>query len=394
MNTHFRLTWRSAMLVLTSILCLASLPVRAQEELDIDKVGGGTKRFPVAVIGYSGEAASVLRFDLEIAGMELVNEEQAQFVLRGANDGQVEGRLTDAINKATLVAKSYSGGNTRSQAHALADDVVAAITKVPGIARTKIAFKVHQGSTSEIYVSDYDGRNAVAITKDNSIVAAPCWVPGQRRLYYTTYKYGNPDIIVHDLNSGNRTLVARYSGLNTSAAASPDGSMLAMILSKGGSPDVYVAQADGSQLRQVTKTRDDESSPCWSPDGRTLLFAARIDGRRVLAKAPAGGGAMQRLSLGGVSNPSEPDWSPDGKWIVFTAQMGGFEICVVPAKGGEAKVLVSGEDPSWAPNSRNVVFTRRLGGGRRVVSLLDVQTKQVKDVLPVSGACSQPAWAR
>jgi Tol biopolymer transport system component len=74
--------------------------------------------------------------------------------------------------------------------------------------------------------------------------------------------------------------------------------------------------------------------------------------------------------------------------------MGDFEVCVAPAKGGEAKVLVSGEDASWAPDSRHVVFTRRLKGGQRVLSVLDVSTKQFKDVEQVNGVCSQPCWAR
>jgi len=113
----------------------------------------------------------------------------------------------------------------------------------------------------------------------------------------------------------------------------------------------------------------------------------------MLCKVPASGGTAERISTGGVSNPSEPDWSPDGKWIVFTAMMGGFEICVVPASGGQATVLVSGEDPSWAANSRTVVFARRRGDGRGL-SLLDVPTKQVKDIPRISGSNSQPSWAK
>lgn len=383
---------------LTCLLSLASsltLFAAQVEELDIDRyAAAGAKRIPIAVSGYSGEAAGVLKFDLEIAGFEIVEEEKAQYLLKGSNNGQVEGRLTDAINKASKLANAYSGGSLRIQAHSLADDVVKAVTGKAGIARTKIAFKVNKGQNSEIYFSDYDGFNATAVTTDNTVVAAPCWAPGQRKLFYTTYMRGFPNIISQDLNTGARQIVARYSGLNTSAAVSPDGRLLAMILSKSGSPDVFVCNVDGSGLRQLTQTKEDESSPCWSPDGRTVCFATKLDGRRVLARVPAAGGTLQRISTSGISNPSEPDWSPDGKWIIFTAQMGGFEICTVPAGGGEAKVLVAGEDPSWAPNSRTVVFARRAKGGQRALSLLDVPTKQIKDVSRNLGVCSQPAWAR
>ena len=86
----------------------------------------------------------------------------------------------------------------------------------------------------------------------------------------------------------------------------------------------------------------------------------------------------------------------DGKWIAFTSQYSsGFNICVVPARGGTATLLVSGEDPSWSPNSRTLIFVRR-SNGRNTLSLLDVPTKQVKDVPRVSGntSNSQPSWAR
>jgi Tol biopolymer transport system component len=56
---------------------------------------------------------------------------------------------------------------------------------------------------------------------------------------------------------------------------------------------------------------------------------------------------------------------------------------------------VEGEDPSWAPNSRTLIFARRTGDGY-ILSLLDVPTKQVKDVSRISGSNSQsqPSWAK
>lgn len=383
-------------LVLATVLVAArSGPrARAAETIRITEYAAATQKpIPIALVGYSGEVDQVLRFDLYVVGFTVVDEAAAQFTLRGSNAGEVEGRLTDNLGKAVKFARTYRGGSLRSQAHALADDVVEAVTGQKGIARTKIAFKLATGQTSEIYVADYDGFGAQAVTRDGTVVAAPAWVPGQRKLYYVTYKFGNADIVWHDLNTGTRQIFARYAGSNITPAVSPDGRRVAMILSKGGSPDLYVADADGKNLRQLTHTREDESSPAWSPDGRTICVATRMGGRRVLATIPAAGGTLKQLPVIGVANPSEPDWSPDGKWIAFTAQMRNFEICVVPAGGGEARIYTAGEDPTWAPNSRTLMFTRRVNG-RRVLSLLDVPTKQIKDAAQLSGNSSQPAWAR
>ena len=75
-----------------------------------------------------------------------------------------------------------------------------AITGKKGIGQTKIAFKAQQrDGNGEIYVSDFDGHNAQAVTHDNAIVAAPAWVPGRLALYYTSYELGNPDIFYHNL---------------------------------------------------------------------------------------------------------------------------------------------------------------------------------------------------
>ena len=177
------------------------------------------------------------------------------------------------------------------------------------------------------------------------------------------------------------------------ATVSSDGRRVAMVLSKNGSPDVYVSDIDGNNPRQLTKTKEDESSPTWSPDGRSICYVSREGGRAALYLIGTDGSGKRRLTTTGAINCTEPDWSPDGKTIVFTANMSGFQICTVPATGGAATTLVSGEDPSWAPNSRTVVFTRRVSGGR-IVSLLDVPTKRVKDVHHVSGSCSQPSWAK
>ena len=356
---------------------------------------GNTKPVPVSIDGFGSEVTEILKFDLYVQGFTFVTPDAAQYQISGTSTGNVVGRVADRFAKSTILSRSYNGATLRRQAHAFADDVVQAITGKKGIAQTRIAFKVQSANgDGKIYIADFDGHNAQSITPDATIVAAPAWSPSQTVLYYTSYKLGNPDIFYHNLGTGERRVVAGYSGLNTSAAVSPDGTRIAMILSRSGSPEVWLCNPDGGGLKQLTSTPEGASSPCWSPDGQWICFATEIHGRRMLAKVPAEGGDIQRIPTVGVSNPSEPSWSPDGKWIAFTSQMSEFDICVVPAEGGNAFILVRGEEPSWSPNSRTLIYARTTPSYRDVLSLLDVYTKQVKDIRQISGNDSEPAWAK
>lgn len=381
--------------ITTTLLSVLTLSLFAAEgDLIITKEGEGSKLIPLSVSGFSGEVDKVLRFDLSVAGFELTTTDKAQWILTGANGEQVEGRLTDALSRASKLAKAYAGGTARSQAHALADDVALAVFGIPGVARTKIVFKQDMGKSGEIYVADYDGHGPTAVTADKAIVASPTWGTGRKMLYYMSHRAVYADIYAHDLVTGERKVFAKYPGSNMSPAVSRDGRRVAMILSKAGSPDVYVANADGSNLVQLTKTADDESSPTWSPDGTKICFAQRES--RTLQIISANGGGLRRLRTDGAPTPTEPDWSPDGKTIIFTSQAGGvnFNIYTVPADGSAAPTLITyGEDPSWAPNSRTVVFVRR-DRGKRVLSLLDVPSKTVKVIPSNLGSCSQPCWSR
>jgi TolB protein len=372
------------------IVAVASAQTRVPIDLTI-KAPGNTPPTWVSVSGFTGDTESLLRFDLYVQGFNFTNADNAQYQIIGSNNGNLQGRVTDRYNKTTPLNKGYSGGSLVQQVHLFVDEFVKLTGREP-IAQTKIAFKRDTGANSEIFVADFDGNGTVPVTADNTIVAAPTWAPKELALYYTSYKLGNPDIFYHNLSTGQRRVFSRYSGLNTAAAASASGKV-AMILSKGGSPDVYDCMADGSGLLRLTATREDESSPCWSPDGEWICYATKVNGRRLLQKVRSTGGAPQTVPTPGVLSPSEPDWSPDGKWIAFTSQMANFEICVVPVGGGQVTELVAGEDPSWAPNSRTLIYTRR-EGGRRVLSLLDVPTKQYKDVSRITGSNSQPSWAK
>src|SRR5271169_1528141 len=164
---------------------------RAQNEINIQQeisVLGQTKPIPVSLDGFSGEVESVLKFDLYVQGFSFVTPDAAQYQISGSNSGNVIGRVSDKFAKKEILSRSYTGASLRREAHALADDIVFAITGKKGIGLTTIAFKAQKpDGTGEIYVSDFDGRNWQAVTKDNAIVSAPSWVPGRLALYYNSY---------------------------------------------------------------------------------------------------------------------------------------------------------------------------------------------------------------
>jgi TolB protein len=389
--------WHHLLLALGAITCISASSFAAEGDSitivrPFDSLGF-RNAIPVNISGFTGEAEAVLKQDLMFMGYKNVPAAEAKYLISGSNAGRIEGRVIEKINNNPLLGKAYTGGSQRSLIHALADDIARAImpNETP-IAQTKIAFKAMSGSgKAEIYVSDYDGFGAQAVTRDNSLVAAPCWA-GKGALLYTTYKLGNPYIYAQQLNTGARVAVAKFPGANISPAVSPNGKRVAMILSKNGSPDLYVANLDGSGLKQLSFSKAAESSPCWSPDGETICFVSQIDGPPLLYTVSASGGAPKRLRTVNAATATEPDWSPDGKWIAFTMMSRPFQVCVVRATGGDAMALGQGEDPSWAPNSRALIVSR--GSGNRHLSLLDVPSKQFKDIGRILGSDSQPSWAR
>src|SRR5205085_2839046 len=185
-----------------------------QSEINVEgylKPPGENPPIWVSISGITGEALQVLQFDLYVQGFGFTNAQGAQYLISGGNNGNLQAKATDAVNKSTLVSKAYTGGALRRQVHAFVDEFIEARHGKP-IAKTKIAFKGESGQNGEIYISDFDGHNAQSVTRDGTIVAAPSWVPGQLALYYVSYKLNHADIFYHDLSTGSRRAFARYGG--------------------------------------------------------------------------------------------------------------------------------------------------------------------------------------
>src|SRR5436190_23008005 len=134
--------------------------------IDINHVAVGTEPpIPISISGFTGEADSVLKFDLYVTGFSFVSASEAQYQLSGSNNGRVEGRLSQGGKN--LLARAYNGGSVRTQAHTLADDIVKQIRGTAPIFRGRIAFRAGSDAQSELGLSDVDGHNASIVTSDH-----------------------------------------------------------------------------------------------------------------------------------------------------------------------------------------------------------------------------------
>ena len=333
-------------------------------------------------------AAKIVGNDLDLAGVFSIGlPERATYSVGGtAAGGALQGSVTD--NRGGVILQKTYSGNIRQCAHQFSDDIVETLTGTKGIATSKIAFVSNRSGTKEIYTADYDGANAVQVTRDGAISVSPAISPDGRRIAYTGYQSGYADIYLIDLASGARSRILKFPGTNSGASFSPEGGRIACTLSRDGNPELYIATANGGGASRLTRTRGVESSPTWSPNGSEIIFSSDDRGGPQLFRIGAAGGAP-RLVPTGYSYCTEPSWSPDGTKVAFTARQGGFNIALVDLASGMTRILAQGQDPAFGPNSRHIIYS----DGSSLILLDSVKGRRTPIVTNL-GKVSEPSWSR
>ncbi|MFN0166019.1 MAG: protein kinase domain-containing protein, partial [Bryobacteraceae bacterium] len=152
------------------------------------------------------------------------------------------------------------------------------------------------------------------------------------------------------------------SGLTTQPVISPDGKLLAYASDRGGEGnlDIWVQQMGGSGPIRLTQDTADEHDPDFSPDGTQIAFHSKR----------AGGGIYVIPALGGearlvVAPGRAPRFSPDGSQIAYwvggnVSAARGAAVFVIGTAGGRPQQLsrdfVYGSYPTWATDGNHVLF--------------------------------------
>jgi TolB protein len=326
----------------------------------------------------------------EVSGAEMTVEVKAYFV----DSGQ------------TMMSRRYTGkaDNPRIFAHSASDEIMER-TQYRGVAKSKIAFTSDRDSkpdrrSKEIYIMDYDGYNPRRLTVSGSLNILPAWSPDGRSLLYVSYRQGQPVVFRASIYEGKSA--ANVTGEKGSQAfapsISPDGTRMAFASNRGGNMDVWVANVDGSSPRRLTQTAAADTAPCWSPTGQEIAFTSGRAGTPQLWVMDAEGLNVRRLTTIGNYNDGCA-WSPSKaeSEIAYTSRLesGGFDIAVVNLATRQVRQISQGrgscEYPSWAPSGRHLAFSCNRGG-RWQINVANRDGSRIQSIAAGPGNNVQPDW--
>ncbi|MEK6759273.1 MAG: Tol-Pal system beta propeller repeat protein TolB [Deltaproteobacteria bacterium] len=397
---------------LALVLAIAHcLPALAEPKIYIDLSAPAARKIPLAIqgFGYIGkdganepvvkeiakEIVDALRSDLLFSNLFGIIDEKAhpstlqephdtvadfeKWRQAGA-DGLIKGgfsveggRLTieiryfDCLSEKQVTGRRFTGSvaNARRVVHYFSDMLHEELTGERGIFTTRIMFVSPKSGNKEVYIADYDGKNAIQITRNGSTNLFPQWAPDGKSVIYVSYKKRFPFLYRLDLATGKDTVISSRPGVNIGARFSPDGTKIALTLSGPKSPELNLLDLKTGGYTRLTDNYAIDISPAWSADGSALAFVSDSAGNPNIFMLNFSDNKPKRLTYTGAFNAS-PAWSPDSGRIAFARQDNGrFNIWVMDPDGSDAAQLTfegNNKNPSWSPDGRHLIFSSESRG--------------------------------
>ena len=140
----------------------------------------------------------------------------------------------------------------------------------------RVAMVLTGSGSTEIWVSNAQGRGLVRLTRSDSVKSSPCWSPDASRLVFA--QEPGPQLYVMPAIGGfgrriTSSAISTYCAEPDWSRANPE--RIAFTMRVGGRFQIAVHDLAKGASEQVSKAPFDGVEPCWLADGRHLVYSAR-----------------------------------------------------------------------------------------------------------------------
>lgn len=278
--------------------------------------------------------------------------------------------------------------------------------------------------STNLWLTRWDGSENRALTFGEATQTTPRWSPDGKRLAFLSSradKDKGDQLWIMDMAGGEARQATILPGEVEDYAWSPDGKRMVLEVQDHDPADdvkdgeapppiditrfyfkedtvgylrdlhahLFLLDLDSGKAEQLTSGTHDEHLPAWSPDGKEIAYVTkrgtdpdRSDDWDIYVIAAQAGAAERQLTTTPEADDSPdwntpPAWSPDGRTIAYLhggavkdIEYGTNSLAVIPAAGGEAKVLT----PALDRNLRNLHWS---ADGSRILALVEQDRHEV-----------------
>lgn len=198
-----------------------------------------------------------------------------------------------------------------------------------------LAYLENDGTTAHVVCLDLLTETRTPLTRGDSSVYGPRWVPGLGRLVVASTATAPATLLAIDPADGSADALWANPAADEVPAWTPDATRVVFSLPTATGRALVLADADGMEIRRLTDGAHTDKQPTVSPDGRRIAFVSDRSGSDDVWTLDLRTGALSNATAHPASE-GHPAWHPDGERLLLYRFENGDADLVTVRPGAEA----------------------------------------------------------